>query len=424
MKKKDKKKNPQQLKQEEIHQKNLYLKRIKAMMGIVGSESAYECLGSMGVEMLYLFRVRPVKLITHDTSALKVSKNDLTFLNDQLNRQLRNLFVTIGPEKKQVSVYDFYAYIETLQMVWRNVHKGNCLHPEAFKEKLPAFNGTYEKIRVDILIMLEDYLAMLSWLYSDMTHHIIRVEQAPIKDTNSLSDKSAFFNNYIVRFEKPAYELFEIDGHKRPIYQLASYRMEKCVKIVLTPQQLGMKGILQQLPLKVYIQMHALERIKERLGSFFMNVSYMEIFNSILALETFPSEDGGFLFLYGHSNKRLGYLKAKVMGDKIIIRTFLFLTNNGTPEGKKLATLLGVQKADKKYLGIDKLSTFINSDIESNENLKRIFCQAGCGSLFEMKNFMEKKPDHIIPCADYITRYLGLIKEEVAVNSEVLDTYS
>lgn len=132
----------------------------------------------------------------------------------------------------------------------------------------------------------------------------------------------------------------------------------------------------------------------------------------VLKHQASPTDDGGYLFPYTYRNKRLGYLKANIFGDRLIFRTFLFLTNNGTPEGKKLAKLLGVQKADKKYLGIDNLNTFINSDIESNENLKRIFCQTGCGDLFELKTIMKKNPSPTIHCADFLEKYLGLKQEE------------
>ena len=50
-----------------------------------------------------------------------------------------------------------------------------------------------------------------------------------------------------------------------------------------------------------------------------------------------------------------------IIEGKIVIRTFLFVTNNGTPEGKKLAQITGLQKLDKKYLALDKLSTFMTS---------------------------------------------------------------
>jgi hypothetical protein len=43
MPKKDKK-NHQQQKLEQVHQKNLYLQKLKAMMGVIGDQSAYNLL--------------------------------------------------------------------------------------------------------------------------------------------------------------------------------------------------------------------------------------------------------------------------------------------------------------------------------------------------------------------------------------------
>ena len=143
MKKKEKKKSPQQLKQEELHQKNCYLKRIKHMMGIVGDESAYELLSPRGIEMLYFCRHRPVKLISHDNPNQKVTRHDLDILNDLLNQLLRQSFVSIGTQKKQVCLYDYYCFTETLYQFLRNIEKDFCINLQAFKDKLPAFNDDF-----------------------------------------------------------------------------------------------------------------------------------------------------------------------------------------------------------------------------------------------------------------------------------------
>ena len=70
--------------------------------------------------------------------------------------------------------------------------------------------------------------------------------------------------------------------------------------------------------------------------------------------------------------------------ESIVIRTFLFVTNNGTPEGQMLENVTGLQKLDKKYLALDKLSTFMTSDIGGNEKVKEIFTSAGCQCLLEL----------------------------------------
>ena len=94
--------------------------------------------------------------------------------------------------------------------------------------------------------------------------------------------------------------------------------------------------------------------------------------------------DNNFLIEYKYNGKKAGYLLAGIYGDKVVIRTFLFLTNNGTPEGKKLQKLAGIQKQDKQYLLLDKLSTFMNPDLRKNETIRRLFFDAGCGDLFEL----------------------------------------
>jgi hypothetical protein len=414
MKRKDKGKNTQQQKQEEIHRKNCYMKRIRSMMGILGDESAYDLLGPKGVLLLYLTRLRPVKLVLAETSNLKATKKDLVRMNEILTRMLCSYFVGIGPEEKQVSIYDFMCYTETIFQYWRNVDKEDCLNPEAFKEKLSFFND-FEALRMNAHLKKDDCVQLMTWIFNRLGDYTVRIKPEDSKAAKSPFSQKTFYNNFVVSFEKPETELFEIDGHKRTVFQINIYNENKVSGITITPEQLGIKGLLKDLPLKVYIQRHALDRIKERIGDYFTDFNYTEIISLVLKPQTFPADGGGYLFPYTYMNKRLGYLKANIFGDRLIFRTFLFLTNNGTPEGKKLAKLLGVQKADKKYLGIDNLKTFINSDIESNENLKRIFCQTGCSELFELKTIMRKNPSPTIHCANFIEKYLGLKQEEEVI---------
>lgn len=383
-------------------------------MGILGDESAYDLLGPKGIEVIYLTRLRPIKLVRDDNSVFKATKKDLILMNKILTQRLQNSLIGIGPNKKQVSIYDFMCYTETIFQYWRNVDKEGCLNPEAFKQKLRFFND-FESMRMETHLKKDECVYLISLPFSKLGQFTVRIKPEVINKDVSKFSQRGFFNNFIVTFEKPETELFEIDGHKRTIFRICIYFRNKVERITITPEQLGINGLLKDLPLNVYIQRHALERINERIGDQFTILNYTEVIYAILRHQTFPTDDGGFLFPYTYATIRLGYLKANIYGDRLIFRTFLFLTNNGTPEGKKLAQLLGVQKADKKYLGIDNLKTFINSDIESNENLKRIFCQAGCGELFELKKILKKNPTPTIHCADFLEKYLGLKQEEEAI---------
>ncbi len=92
---------------------------------------------------------------------------------------------------------------------------------------------------------------------------------------------------------------------------------------------------------------------------------------------------------YYLSDLKVGYFVVKLHGDKLVIHTFLFLTNNATPEGEKLNRLLNTDKKDKMYLDIDNLPSFNAYHIDQNEKLSELFKDAGCGSLLKLGHVKE-----------------------------------
>jgi hypothetical protein len=67
-----------------------------------------------------------------------------------------------------------------------------------------------------------------------------------------------------------------------------------------------------------------------------------------------------------------------------VILTFLFITHNGTPEGRKLAELTGLQRDDISFLAIDDLKMIVNSDICYDDHIAQIFIDAGCESILDL----------------------------------------
>ncbi|MDR1335741.1 MAG: hypothetical protein LBK22_02800 [Tannerella sp.] len=134
----------------------------------------------------------------------------------------------------------------------------------------------------------------------------------------------------------------------------------------------------------IYISEHALNRLDERTGC--ASSGYMQMFLS-QSLAKGPARkmtDERLLLDFEAFDQKIGYLVVSIQHNSILIHTFLFLTANGTPEGKKLRELLGLQKADHQYLGIDKLSTFIHSDILQHGDVCEWFRKAGCESLLKI----------------------------------------
>lgn len=67
-------------------------------------------------------------------------------------------------------------------------------------------------------------------------------------------------------------------------------------------------------------------------------------------------------------------------------------------------------KEDIIYLAIDKLSTFLFSDITSNDRIKQLFIDAGCESLFKIQkgHFASFENNSTTSKAEMIEKYLQL----------------
>lgn len=160
--------------------------------------------------------------------------------------------------------------------------------------------------------------------------------------------------------------------------------------VVIKPHQ---KGITKDAAIPVFIQKHALQRLEER-TDLLPGTLQFSVYDSIQKLEYIKDKGGRLMISYFYFFRKIGYLVASVVDNRLLIHTFLFITNNGTPEGIKLTQLTGLQKVDKKYLAIDRLSTFLSYRINENEFVKNIFEKAGCGHLVNIEN---KDPFLYIP---------------------------
>jgi hypothetical protein len=179
--------------------------------------------------------------------------------------------------------------------------------------------------------------------------------------------------------------------------------------LTYTKAELGIRCGKGSEPLNVYIQPHALRRLAERLDCIDPIHLSINLYFSLRFPVITEGRHNYFLILYQVKAFRAGYLVAGIHEGTIVIHTFLFLTNNGTPEGEKLAAATGLAKLDKEYLTIDKLSTFWESDIQTNEDVKRIFINAGCASLFEPDLALHRLDGHTkhLTVAERIHNYLS-----------------
>lgn len=214
-------------------------------------------------------------------------------------------------------------------------------------------------------------------------------------------------NTIFVYLHKPVKTTMLIDGSKRQITPLCRPAPhDVTLQVTIRPSAIGFITENDE-PLPLYIQHHALQRLDERLG-LLPDIVHGHLFFTLFQKPvTYSKEKDHSLIAFTIHEYKVGYLLTTLHDDKLLIRSFLFLTNDGTPEGRRLRKLTQLEKYDKKYLGIDKLSTFNAYHIEKDEALSALFREAGCGSLLEA-GYMEAISTAYTPNRDTaaLRRYL------------------
>lgn len=183
--------------------------------------------------------------------------------------------------------------------------------------------------------------------------------------------------------------MMSINGHKRPAFRLAKpidSAVAPLVWLSVDVSLLGNSYTGHKRTLDVYIQTHALTRLKERLDLLDQEAVNYALWENTNDIKQFVNFRGYLLLPFHVFGIKTGYLVANITGDKLLFRTFLFITHNTSPEGVRLKKLTGLGKEDITYWKIDRLSTFVKFNEEKYPGLTLLFRKAGLETLFELKN--------------------------------------
>ena len=129
--------------------------------------------------------------------------------------------------------------------------------------------------------------------------------------------------------------------------------------------------------LNIYVQSHVLHRLKERLDAFEPSITNLLIqyaFTGGLKVITFEKQTLFSCLI--EDALPVGYFTFFINGADIVINTFIPLASPNTPEGKILHKLLPLNKDAVIYLGMDKVSFFLNIDFEQIPTLKQALIDA------------------------------------------------
>jgi hypothetical protein len=198
-----------------------------------------------------------------------------------------------------------------------------------------------------------------------------------------------------------------IDGEARLAYRFGlSYGTNGAEYIEWDLGALGLGRQGTKLP--VYVQKHALERLHERIPFAGHRGSVLREMHESLAYPTvLPSEEGKHLVAMDLGRFRMGYFVVQILPEIVLVRTFLFITMQGTPEAAALRRRLGLRRTDIELHGLDDFKTFLASDLRGDPELRKIFEECGCGGILSIAE-AGKLPPLQVGAAARLRNHVGL----------------
>ncbi len=181
------------------------------------------------------------------------------------------------------------------------------------------------------------------------------------------------------------------------------------------PAKLGIGDDDRDLP--VFVGEHAFVRLRERIPTF-LDVAFLHnlMCDALQAPRLCPTEaHDGFLVAAGPPARKLGYFVVEIYSDFVFVRTFLFLTMQGTPEARCLRQKLGLSRKDIEYYKLDSFYTLACSDLGDDPALRRALAECGCDYLLDLST--HQKP------LSWLKRYREPLRHELGlpVGSEAGD---
>lgn len=361
--------------------KKNFFRRVESICTAVAGQGAFGLIPPRALTVMYRTRILPIKVLpaAGEVVPVEVLKEMRKFLADFLGRRQIPLFKG-GPK---LPFAEFVSAEEALRLYLRELDENPSDETTVFRkamERLAEFSEGSDAASKNIegaISLMElnhnDLGSRLYWLEHDMRlrpHEPWGIE-----------------NNILVHSSVPERKQVTLDGIPRPATRVstAGGTYEGVIRASIAPDRLGIACGREAGPMGIYIQEHALRRLAERIDCVTTGTRDLSLCCSFVNPRYHRQADGTLLIDFMFFESKAGYLVAEATGGDLVIRTFLFLTNGGTPEGNRLRNLCEMGRADIDVLSIDRLSTFMATDFRADRRLESMFVEAGCGSLLELR---------------------------------------
>jgi hypothetical protein len=396
-KSKNKQMNHERQKIEAAHNKKDYFRRFRHVTELIHTD-LFNAINKAQLEVLYMVRGKSVKIIPDG----QTSKEVVQFANEYANMVQQEKTIPLIDGGSKVSLREYFQIVLPMELLlvppsdadlYPNIKKlvGVPWYDQyraASRLREDSYYREMDHLRSAIRIFMSDLRYMIFYVDSDLRTSDLQSRdhrmhpEISIRTHRILRKKIRLPNGEVrsgirVTFASPGYKCPENDMF---------------IPISVPAVKFGITGKHADKKLPLYVTEHALNRLEERTNDIrFKGYTQMSILSAFSDSKAEPNAilpitklgDKRMLLEYKLFGLKIGYLVVSIPYGVILVHTFLLMTSSSTPEGKILHEQLGLQKLDNQYLGIDKLTTFVNSDILDNEDICNLFREANCESLIE-----------------------------------------
>ncbi len=381
------------------------MRDVEEIADVMGVRDVFQLIPKSEYQFIANLQIHPFQLEAAPNQ--DIPPEIFTIARFYINDAAKNdTFITVA-DGVEISLYDYFRVVMTLYLYLRLLREDKYKTAKEVKKGFVTF--------VEFAERSEEVNKKMVALGNEIGLYFSRVNQSFYWFVHSAGYKdkprpSLHTTLLLHRLRAEKIDIY-LDGIKRPAYRVGWMFPNEGIRwATAKAADLGITGSFSNILLDVYVQSHALNRLNERVDLEFESAHHFYLWQAFTDVRTARTKDDQLLVEYKLFDHKIGYLVIEIVGGKVIVRTFLFLTNSGTPEGENLRKSLGLKLSEQKYLELDKLSTFIGTDLKNDPELKEIFTRVGCGSLFELANrfdYIEAKMHY----AQKIAKYLRLHEE-------------
>jgi len=405
----------------DAHHRNEYLLRVRKLLNEMGLGQVYPKFTSELLNFIYLSRGQFLKVQAdgeYFVQAIELKRIQMILYN-----WCKNSLVPIKGLEYRMRLIDFYEIWYPLILLIKVLNESDEKYsldqkPEIFDFFEQFIDFDNESFLNQSEIANESMLNLLSFFSIIGSSIPDKIYWLELNDDTKEND-FRMRRNITIHIVKPQSVSIMHKNNSRPAFRVGVPMANEGVRwLTLAPAAWGSTAENAEQNLDVYIQSHAINRMQERIDGLPIQMCILNLYISIASNPKVLVRDKDFLIEYKIDGLKIGYVVASLHKKIIVIRTFLFLTYNGTPEGRKLSEITGLGKLDKKYLSIDKLSTFLSSDIRGNPLVADIFSRAGCADLLQAEKIKQKINTNTESTfsSDLLLKYLNLLEPSVEMD--------